>query len=87
MEKVVITGSLFCLLFYASLYVSSGRNLLLLFRNSGMGNQLHLLQVNIAMRGIALLKVGGRMVYSTCSLNPVENEAVIAEVSTVVAYF
>jgi hypothetical protein len=53
-EKVVITESLFCLLFYASLYVSSGRNLLLLFRNSGMGNQLHLLQVNIAMRGMDL---------------------------------
>lgn len=55
MEKVVITESLFCLLLYASLYVSSGCNLLLLFRNSGMGNQLHLLQVNIAMRGMHLL--------------------------------
>ncbi|KAI3451180.1 hypothetical protein Pfo_007845 [Paulownia fortunei] len=48
--------------------------------NAGMGNGLHGLQVQIAMRGIALLKVGGRMVYSTCSMNPVENEAVVAEV-------
>lgn len=48
--------------------------------NAGMGNGVHRLQVEIAMRGIALLKVGGRMVYSTCSMNPVENEAVIAEV-------
>ncbi|KAF9609560.1 hypothetical protein IFM89_016996 [Coptis chinensis] len=48
--------------------------------NAGLGNGVHRLQVQIAMRGIALLKVGGRMVYSTCSMNPVENEAVVAEV-------
>lgn len=48
--------------------------------NAGMGNGLHGLQVQIAMRGVALLKIGCRMVYSTCSMNPVENEAVVAEV-------
>uniref|UniRef100_A0A8K9V8H6 tRNA (cytosine(34)-C(5))-methyltransferase n=1 Tax=Oncorhynchus mykiss TaxID=8022 RepID=A0A8K9V8H6_ONCMY len=43
-------------------------------------NSLHLhgLQIRIAVRGVEQLAVGGRMVYSTCSLNPIEDEAVIA---------
>ncbi|KAL4579690.1 hypothetical protein LXL04_015847 [Taraxacum kok-saghyz] len=46
----------------------------------GMANGVHCLQLQIAMRGLALLKVGGKMVYSTCSMNPVENEAVVSEI-------
>ncbi|KAJ8676746.1 hypothetical protein QAD02_012533, partial [Eretmocerus hayati] len=41
------------------------------------GNNLHGIQFRIAKRGAELLNVGGRMVYSTCSLNPIENEAVL----------
>ena len=38
---------------------------------------LHPLQYAITMRGLKLLRVGGRLVYSTCSLNPIEDEAVV----------
>jgi 16S rRNA C967 or C1407 C5-methylase (RsmB/RsmF family) len=39
------------------------------------------LQLKIALAGVALLAgVGSRFVYSTCSLNPIEDEAVVAAV-------
>uniref|UniRef100_A0A7S0ZSW8 SAM-dependent MTase RsmB/NOP-type domain-containing protein n=1 Tax=Noctiluca scintillans TaxID=2966 RepID=A0A7S0ZSW8_NOCSC len=39
---------------------------------------LHRRQCLILFRGLELLRVGGRLVYSTCSFNPLEDEAVIA---------
>jgi multisite-specific tRNA:(cytosine-C5)-methyltransferase len=44
----------------------------------GIGTGLHAVQLRIALRAARLLAVGGVMVYSTCSFNPVENEAVVA---------
>ncbi|KAG1701200.1 tRNA (cytosine(34)-C(5))-methyltransferase [Nymphon striatum] len=46
--------------------------------NVGNANNLHHIQMKILKRGLEMLAVGGRLVYSTCSLNPVENEAVVA---------
>nr|XP_019005307.1 multisite-specific tRNA:(cytosine-C5)-methyltransferase [Kwoniella mangroviensis CBS 8507]OCF68768.1 multisite-specific tRNA:(cytosine-C5)-methyltransferase [Kwoniella mangroviensis CBS 8507] len=42
------------------------------------GNSLHGLQLRILERAMNMLKPGGRLVYSTCSFNPAEDEAVIA---------
>ncbi|MCJ1477477.1 hypothetical protein MMC13_006149 [Lambiella insularis] len=39
---------------------------------------LYAVQVRILVRALQMLKVDGRVVYSTCSMNPVENEAVVA---------
>ena len=44
--------------------------------SNGLG--LHATQIRILVRALQMLKVGGRVVYSTCSMNPVEDEAVLA---------
>ncbi|XP_006816117.1 RNA cytosine-C(5)-methyltransferase NSUN2-like, partial [Saccoglossus kowalevskii] len=42
------------------------------------GFSLHPIQLRLLTRGVEVLEIGGRLVYSTCSFNPVENEAVVA---------
>ncbi|MCJ1354866.1 MAG: hypothetical protein MMC33_004856 [Icmadophila ericetorum] len=46
--------------------------------NPGNSLGLYPTQVRILVRALQMLKPGGRVVYSTCSMNPVENEAVVA---------
>ena len=38
---------------------------------------LHSIQLQLALSAATALKVGGRLAYSTCSLNPIEDEAVV----------
>lgn len=45
-----------------------------------MGLEFHSLQHDILCQAVEVCKVGGQLVYSTCSLNPLEDEAVIAAV-------
>jgi len=44
------------------------------------GLSLHELQFDLLKRAIAVTKPGGRIVYSTCSLDPIENEAVVSRI-------
>ena len=44
------------------------------------GRSMQKLQIDILERATKLVRPDGRVVYSTCSLDPVENEAVVAEV-------
>jgi 16S rRNA C967 or C1407 C5-methylase (RsmB/RsmF family) len=41
-------------------------------------NELHGLQLKILLRAMELVKKGGVICYSTCSLNPIEDEAVVS---------
>lgn len=43
------------------------------------GMALHPVQLQVSKRGASLLKVGGYMCYSTCTFNPLENEAIVAD--------
>ena len=48
--------------------------------STGNANNFHGLQSKILKRGVELLKQNGLIVYSTCSMNPSEDEAVVASI-------
>ena len=43
----------------------------------GVALALHQKQLKILLHGLHVLREGGVLVYSTCSFNPIENEAVV----------
>ncbi|MDA0715920.1 MAG: RsmB/NOP family class I SAM-dependent RNA methyltransferase [archaeon] len=43
------------------------------------GKSMFKLQLDILSRAASLLRDGGQLIYSTCSIDPIENEAVVAE--------
>jgi len=47
--------------------------------NPSVSNKLHPVQVSIGRRGLECVKVGGTVCYSSCTFNPMENEAVVQE--------
>lgn len=51
--------------------------------NVANSNNFHGVQHKIAKRGLELLKKGGLLVYSTCSFNPTEDEAVISSLLSI----
>jgi 16S rRNA C967 or C1407 C5-methylase (RsmB/RsmF family) len=59
--------------------IQHSRVITIYYRNPNKALALHKLQIRIATRGLELLKVGGLMAYSTCSLNPIEDESVLAQ--------
>jgi len=50
------------------------------FWKNSRGTAHHGLQRSLLKRSLEVLKVGGICVYSTCSMNPIENEAVVGSV-------
>jgi 16S rRNA C967 or C1407 C5-methylase (RsmB/RsmF family) len=42
--------------------------------------KMHYIQLNLLKKAIEMTKINGTIIYTTCSLNPIENEAVIAEI-------